>query len=254
MWCPRWRFRPDSRTLATGSYDQTIKLWNVESAELIRTLNGHTNWVFAVAFSPDGKTLASGGYDKSIRLWNVADGEPKGVLEGHTAAVRSLAFSPDGKHLISGSSDRTVRTLGFEITKIRNGTQRPHRRRAGGDVLAGRQPDCERQRRQNHPLLESDDGRVSAGTQRAHRDGVVFGVLSPRPHLGECRLRQFAPHVERPKRLAAANAHRASGCRHVAVVCSRCLGDRHGQLRQDSETLARHRSADSRLGGSQSRR
>ena len=66
-------FAPDGRTLASGSLDHTIKLWDSASGRLLRTLTGHTHWVNSVAFSPDGRTLASGSGDKTIKLWNLSN-------------------------------------------------------------------------------------------------------------------------------------------------------------------------------------
>jgi WD40 repeat protein len=91
-------FSPDGKTLASGSYDTTIKLWDVASGKNIATLTGHSDWVCSVAFSPDGKTLASGSDDKTGKLWNLASG--KSVI---TRTVRSdrgevyVKFSPSGK-------------------------------------------------------------------------------------------------------------------------------------------------------------
>jgi WD40 repeat protein len=103
-------FSPDGSTLASGSWDNTIKLWNVATGGLLRTLTGHTKGVSSVAFSPDGMTLASGSYDdNTIRLWNVATGSLLRTLTGHTGYVSSVAFSPDGTTLASGSWDNTIK-------------------------------------------------------------------------------------------------------------------------------------------------
>ena len=64
-------FSPDGKTLASGSQDKTIKLWDVRSSKNIATLTGHDGDVESVAFSPDGKTLASASDDMTIKLWNV---------------------------------------------------------------------------------------------------------------------------------------------------------------------------------------
>lgn len=61
-------YSPDGKTLATGSWDETIKLWNVATGQERATLKKHTHRVVSVAYSPDGKTLASGSHDKTLRL------------------------------------------------------------------------------------------------------------------------------------------------------------------------------------------
>ena len=103
-------FSPDGATLASGSLDGIIRLWDVATGRLLRTLQGNTYGADSVSFSPDGTTLASGGgFDRIVRLWDVATGSPLRTLEGHTGEVRSVSFSPDGTALASGSFDRIVR-------------------------------------------------------------------------------------------------------------------------------------------------
>ncbi|WP_326826011.1 protein kinase domain-containing protein [Streptosporangium sp. NBC_01756] len=99
-------FSPDGKILATGSYDDTVRLWEVATGTSIgRPLTGHNDGVCSVAFSPDGRTLATGSGDDTMRLWDVGTRTPIGrPLTGHNDDVWSVAFSPNGKILASGSS------------------------------------------------------------------------------------------------------------------------------------------------------
>jgi len=76
---------------------------------LIRTLEGHTSSVSAVAVTPDGKHAISGSLDNTIRVWDIGSGEEIQTLEGHTNWVNAIAVTPDGKHVISGSMGNTLR-------------------------------------------------------------------------------------------------------------------------------------------------
>jgi WD40 repeat protein len=84
-------------------------LWDVNTGNCIKTLTGHTNWVWSVAFSPDGKTLVSSSYDRTVRLWDVTTGRCIRTLTGHTSEIYSVIFSPDGQIVASGSDDHTAR-------------------------------------------------------------------------------------------------------------------------------------------------
>lgn len=106
-------FAPDGSTLASASWDGTVKLWEVgESAGHGRppqTLAGHTDRVSRVVWSPDGRTLASSSFDRTIWLWDVEQGRYLFRLQGHNTGVCVMAFAPDGHTLFSGSEDATLR-------------------------------------------------------------------------------------------------------------------------------------------------
>lgn len=102
-------FSPDNKTLASGSYGNTVKFWDVATGEERATLTGHGDAVLTVAFSPDGKTLASGSQDKTIKLWDVKTGKELAALRGHTSNPNTLAYSPDGKTLASGGGEHEIK-------------------------------------------------------------------------------------------------------------------------------------------------
>lgn len=102
-------FSPDGATIASGSKDHQIRLWNVANGALIGLLQGHRDAVHGLAFSPDGKLLASASLDQTARVWDVATGEELVCFQEHGDWVRRVVFSPDGQWVASGAEDWTVR-------------------------------------------------------------------------------------------------------------------------------------------------
>ncbi len=154
-------FLPDGKTALSGSWDKTIRLWDMTSGKEIRSFIGHAGWIYSIAVSPDGKTAASCDQTGSCKIWDIISGKeihtmrgvypvtfsPNGkllvvteqngtirvwdfetkkeikVLSGHTEMVNAIAFSPDGKTLISGSGDLRGKDNSIKLWDIVNGTE-----------------------------------------------------------------------------------------------------------------------------------
>jgi WD40 repeat protein len=98
---------PDGLTIAAGSKDQMIHVWNTTDLTH-RVFQGHTDSVCAIAFSPDGSQLASGSKDATVRVWHPVSGTEIGQRQGHRHYVLSVAFTRDGTRILSGSVDQDI--------------------------------------------------------------------------------------------------------------------------------------------------
>ncbi len=99
-------YGPDGNTIISrhnGQVDKTIRLWDIDTGKLLRTLAGHTRHISDMAICPESKIIATGSFDHTVRLWDADTGKPLHILSEHAHLGNSVAFSPDGRIIISGS-------------------------------------------------------------------------------------------------------------------------------------------------------
>jgi len=112
------RYNRTGNRLATGSKDNTVRLWDAGSGQTLAILEGHGSWVHSVDFSADGRLLASGSADRTVKLWNTETGRLIRTFHGHSSEVMSVQFSPAGHRIASGSEDETVRIWAADSGKL----------------------------------------------------------------------------------------------------------------------------------------
>ncbi len=153
--------------MVTASYDNTVRLWDVNSATLLKTFRGSTATVRTVALSTDGRFILAGGDDHSARVWNVDSGSSVLDLTGHSGVVQACAISADGRLAVSGGADR-----GMIVWCLSNEAEAPLVRGGAGRYAA-----------------VSDDGRMvtfdlAAGMQPGKKDrcaATIFDAASGLP-------------------------------------------------------------------------
>jgi WD40 repeat protein len=109
---------PDGKRLASASFDHTIRLWDVATGKLERTLIGHKERAYSVGFDKDGARVVSASADDTAIFWDVASGTALHVLRGHRDNVRCAVFSFDGSTVVSGSWDATIRVWNASVGEL----------------------------------------------------------------------------------------------------------------------------------------
>jgi sugar lactone lactonase YvrE/mono/diheme cytochrome c family protein len=100
---------PDGKLIATGAYDQKIRLWDAATGQEIALLKGHNGAVNGLSFRPDGQVLASASADRTVKLWSIPTGQRLDTLSQPTKEQTSVVFSADGKTLFGAGGDNRIR-------------------------------------------------------------------------------------------------------------------------------------------------
>eukprot|EP00331_Platyophrya_macrostoma_P031703 CAMPEP_0176458216 /NCGR_PEP_ID=MMETSP0127-20121128/32451_1 /TAXON_ID=938130 /ORGANISM="Platyophrya macrostoma, Strain WH" /LENGTH=493 /DNA_ID=CAMNT_0017848723 /DNA_START=18 /DNA_END=1499 /DNA_ORIENTATION=- len=116
-------FSPDSKQLASGSGDCTVRFWDILTETPRKTGEGHKKWVLVVSWAPNAKRLASGSMDNEVRIWDPETGDCKGALRGHSKWITALAWEPLHKNktcnrLASASKDATVKVWNVDTHSL----------------------------------------------------------------------------------------------------------------------------------------
>ena len=101
----------------SGSHDNTLKVWDLESGKELRTLSGHQGTVRAVAVTPDGQRAVSASFDDTLKVWDLESGKELQTLFGRGGSVEAVAVTPDGQRAVSGSDDNTLKVWDLESGK-----------------------------------------------------------------------------------------------------------------------------------------
>ena len=228
---------PDGTTLATGMWDNTVKLWDATGGQVLATLPGHSDHVSSVAFSPDGKTLASGSWDKTIRLWDVASSQVLYTLNGHTDRVLSVSFSPDGRTLASGSADQTVKLWEVASGDLLRTLQGHSATVNVRSLQPGRAQNCLREQQPDGPPVGRVEWSDRAHSSRQLRAGAFGGLQSNPRCAGLSRCRRDCPIMGYRQRPTVAPA--CGPLRHGAVgsVRSARIYFGLGKRQQDREAV-----------------
>ena len=102
-------FSPDGQLIASGSFNETITIWEAQTGTLLRTIQGHgMRTVYAVAFNPNNKSIVSGDLSNNVRIWDIYSGESLFILKGRQdilGGIVTVAYHSNGHFIASGHGD-----------------------------------------------------------------------------------------------------------------------------------------------------
>lgn len=130
-WVDTVAFSPDGKIIASGSSDQTLKLWDAASGKLLRTIKVYPRGgglVESVAFAPDGESVVAVSQYKLLQQWDVATGARRRLFDGYVCGLRcsSAPFSPDGKTIAGGDGDAgTVKIWDVDSGRVLRTFEKP---------------------------------------------------------------------------------------------------------------------------------
>ncbi|XP_053851244.1 notchless protein homolog 1 isoform X3 [Vidua macroura] len=102
-------FSPDTRIIASASFDKSIKLWDGRTGKYLTSLRGHVSAVYQIAWSADSRLLVSGSSDSTLKVWDAKTKKLAVDLPGHADEVYAVDWSPDGQRVASGGKDKCLR-------------------------------------------------------------------------------------------------------------------------------------------------
>lgn len=103
------QFSPDTRLIASASFDKSVKLWDGKNGKFLATLRGHVNRVYQIAWSADSRLLCSGSSDSTLKVWDIKQKKLLFDLPGHADEVYAVDWSPDGQRVASGGKDKVLK-------------------------------------------------------------------------------------------------------------------------------------------------
>ena len=111
-----WQENNDKQIVISGSFDETIKIWSLNRAELIKSLDSASK-VNAIVVTPDGNSFISGGDDGNIQIWDISTATRR-TIDAHSHRILAIAVSPDGKTIFSGSRDHSIKPWNYDTGEI----------------------------------------------------------------------------------------------------------------------------------------